>query len=118
MGNHVYYARYLELLEAARGEFFRYLGTTFLQWQERDTLFPVIEAHQSYLAPARYDDVLLIELWIKKAKGVRLTFAYRITDQAGTTVLEAETIHACTTISGRPKRLPKELMVHETAREG
>ena len=114
MGNHIYYARYLELLEAARGEFFRHLGTTFLQWQERDTLFPVIEAHQRYLSPARYDEVLRIELWIKQAKGLRLTFAYRITNPAGATVLEAETIHACTSISGRPKRLPKELIRRET----
>ena len=117
MGNHIYYARYLELLEAARGEIFRHLGTTFLQWQERDTLFPVVEAHQRYLSPARYDDVLRIELWIRHAKGARLTFAYRITNQAGAAVLEAETLHACTSVSGKPKRLPKELIA-ETVPEG
>ena len=110
MGNHIYYGRYLELLEAARGEFFRHLGTTFLQWQERDTLFPVVEARQRYLFPARYDDVLRIELWISQAKGARLTFGYRITNQAGAAVLEAETLHACTSVSGRPKRLPPELV--------
>ena len=85
--------RYLDLLEAARGEFFRYLGTTFLQWQGRDTIFPVIEAHQRYISPARYDEVSRVELWIAKAKGVRLSFAYRITNQAGKPVLEAETLH-------------------------
>ena len=26
LGNHIYHARYLDLLEAARGEFFRQLG--------------------------------------------------------------------------------------------
>jgi acyl-CoA thioester hydrolase len=117
VGNHIYYARYLDLLEAARGEFFRYVGTTFLQWQERDTIFPVIEAHQRYKSPARYDDVLKIELWIAKAKGVRLTFAYRITNQAGKPVLEAETLHVCTSVSGRPKRLPEELIACETVLE-
>ena len=117
MGNHIYYARYLDLLEAARGEFFRHLGTTFLQWQERDTLFPVIEAHQRYKSPARYDDVLRIELWIAKAKGVRLSFAYRITNQAGKPVLEAETLHVCTNVNGRPKRLPEALIACEGALE-
>ena len=29
-GNHIYYGRYLELMEAARGEFFRHLGKPFL----------------------------------------------------------------------------------------
>ena len=36
VGDHIYYSRYLDLLEAARGEFFRSLGCTFLQWQEQD----------------------------------------------------------------------------------
>ena len=44
LGNHVYHSRYLDWLEAARGEFIRSLGWTVLQWQERDVIFPVIEA--------------------------------------------------------------------------
>ncbi len=42
MGNHVYYSRYLEMLEGARGEFFRHLGCPFLGLQEAGTAFPVI----------------------------------------------------------------------------
>ena len=42
VGNHVYHSRYLDWLEAARGEFIRALGATVLQWQERDAIFPVI----------------------------------------------------------------------------
>ena len=48
VGNHVYYSRYLDFLEAARGEFIRSLGSTVLQWQERDVIFPVIEARLRY----------------------------------------------------------------------
>src|SRR5438132_11298610 len=51
-GNHVYYSRFLDLLEAARGEFFRHLGRTFLHWQESGTIFPVTECRLRYLAPA------------------------------------------------------------------
>src|SRR5215469_5100900 len=40
LGNHIYYSRYLDLLEAARGEFFRSLGVSFLKWQEQGTIFP------------------------------------------------------------------------------
>src|SRR5258708_5015494 len=67
IGDHVYYARYLDLLEAARGEFFRSLGATFLQWQERDTIFPVLECRLRYRSPARYDDLLSIEVWVASA---------------------------------------------------
>jgi acyl-CoA thioester hydrolase len=109
-GNHVYYGRYLELLEVARGEFFRHLGAPFLQWQEQDTIFPVVECRLRYKSPARYDDVLSIEIRVTGAEGVRLNFDYRITNQTGVPVLEAETFHACTTAAGKPKRLPQELL--------
>jgi len=110
VGNHIYYARYLNLLEIARGEFFRHLGTTFLQWQERDAIFPVLECHLRYKAPARYDDLLSIEVWPAAVKGIRLNFAHRITNQSGKLILEAETHHVCTTLTDKPKRLPEELL--------
>jgi len=109
LGNHIYYGRYTDLLEAARGEFFRRLGATFLQWQEQDTIFPVVECHLRYQAPARYDDVLTIEVWPALVKGPRLNFGYRILQPDQTVVLEAETFHVCTGMNEKPKRVPAEL---------
>lgn len=110
VGNHIYYGDYLKLLEAARGEFFRSLGTTFLQWQERDVIFPVLDCRLSYKAPARYDDMLTIEAWPTIAERVRLNFAYRILNQDERLILEAETQHVCTGLNDKPKRLPEELV--------
>lgn len=110
VGNHIYYGRYLDLLERARGEFFRQLGLTLLQWQAEDTTFPVLECRTRYKSPARYDDVLKIELWVTLAVGVRLNFAYRILNESGTLVLEGETFHACASVAGKPKRLPPQLL--------
>jgi acyl-CoA thioester hydrolase len=109
VGNHIYYARYLDLLEAARGEFFRALGTTLGQWQEQDVIFPVVECRLVYKAPARYDDVLTIETWLTAAQKVRLNFANRIINQHGAVILEAETFHVCTSLTEKPKRLPEVL---------
>jgi acyl-CoA thioester hydrolase len=109
LGNHVYYGHYLEFLEAARGELFRQLGTTFQQWQEQDTIFPVVECHLRYKAPARYDDVLAIDVWPDEVKGPRLNFGYRILKPDGKLVLEAETHHVCTGLNEKPKRVPEEL---------
>src|SRR6478736_3607304 len=78
VANHIYYSRYLDLLEAARGEFFRHLGITFLEWQQQDVIFPVIECRLRYKTPARYDDVVATEIWVTAAEGVRLNFAYRM----------------------------------------
>jgi acyl-CoA thioester hydrolase len=110
VGNHVFYGRYLEILEAARGEFFRQLGVTFLAWQERGFMFPVVEAHLHYKALASYDDVLQVEIWVTAAEKVRLNFACRVTNQAGTLVLEAETLHVCMNLAEKMKRLPEELV--------
>ena len=109
MGDHVYYANYLRLLEAARNEFFRHLGLPFLALQNQDALFPVVECHLRFKTAARYDELLAIEVWPTLAERVRLNLSYRILNPAGGVVLEAETHHACTTIGGKPKRLPEDL---------
>ena len=114
VGNHIYYSRYLDLLEAARGEFFRQLDSTFLHWQSQDTVFPVVECRLQYKAPARYDDVLTIEIWPVFAQGVRLNFAFRITEQSGRLILRGETHHVCTRLDEKPKRLPAELVARLT----
>jgi acyl-CoA thioester hydrolase len=109
VGNHVYHARYLDFLEAARGEFLRALESTVEFWQAQDVIFPIIEARLRYRYPARYDDVLAIEVWPSLVQGVRVNFGHRIVNQAGKLILEAETFHACTSISEKPKRIPAEL---------
>jgi acyl-CoA thioester hydrolase len=109
LGNHIYYARYLDLLERARGELFRHLGSTFLHWQEQDTIFPVIEARLKYKGAARYDDLLVIEVWLTELGRIRLRFAYRILDEANRILIEAETSHVCAGMNDKPKRVPEEL---------
>jgi len=109
VGNHIYYARYLNLLEEARGELFRTVGKPLAELQEADLIFPVIECRLRYRYPSRYDDVLTIETWITTAEKIRLNFAHRIINQSGKLILEAETHHACTSLSEKPRRLPEEL---------
>ena len=109
VGDHIYHSRYLDLMEAARGEFIRSLGRTVLALQNDDCIFPVIEARLRYKFPARYDDVLAIEVWPTLVERVRLNFGHRILNQDGKLVLEAETFHACTTRAEKPKRLPEDM---------
>jgi acyl-CoA thioester hydrolase len=106
IGDHIYHSRYLDLLEAARGEFMRSLGESVLAQQEADYIYPVIEARVRYHAPARYDDLLTIEVWVTRVGGVRLNFGHRILNQQGKLILEADTFHCCTGRDEKPKRLP------------
>ncbi|MSU35829.1 MAG: acyl-CoA thioesterase [Pedosphaera sp.] len=110
VGNHVYYGRYLEILEAVRGEFFRDIGTSFLELQNQGALFPVVEVRLRYRGAAHYDDELTIELSVISAKRVRLDFGYRIVDATGNVLVEGETHHVCTSVNNELKRLPSELV--------
>ena len=110
VGNHIYYARYLDLLEEARGEFFRALEIPFLQLQNDGTIFPVIEARLRYKISARYDDLLAIEIWLTRLQGVRINFSYRVRNQDGGLVLEAETFHTCAGLNEKPKRIAEALI--------
>ena len=110
VGNHVYYARYLDLLEAARGEFFRFLEIPFLQLQKDGTIFPVIESHLRHKISARYDDLLTTEIWLTRLQGVRINFAYCVRNQDNGLVLEGETFHASSGLNEKPKRIPLPLI--------
>jgi acyl-CoA thioester hydrolase len=110
LGNHVYYSRYLDILERARGEFFRHIGKPLADLQQEDFTFPVLECHLKYHAPARYDDRLTIGVSITVAKGARLNFRHRILAQDSRCLIECETFHVCASIAEKPKRLPKELL--------
>lgn len=110
LGNHVYHSRYFDILEAARGEFFRQAGFPLTVLQDQDTIFPVLECRAKFRFPARYDDLLKVAVWVTLARGVRLHFAHQVTIEPRGLILEAETLHACTNVSNKPKRLPPELL--------
>jgi acyl-CoA thioester hydrolase len=110
LGNHVYYANYLNMLEVARGAFFRQLGEPLLRLQDQGLMFPVIECSLRFLAPARYDDRLSIHVWLRELRGVRLTFAYGVENEARRVLLEGRIRHVCASLNEKPRRLPGNLI--------
>lgn len=110
LGDHVYYSRYLDLLEAARGEMFRSLGQPFRDWQAKGFTFPVMEVQLHYHRQARYDDELSIELWLSHLDRVRMHFGCAIRNAKPELILEGETHHVCASLEGKPRRLPVEFL--------
>jgi len=110
VGNHVYYSRYLDMLEEARGEFFRRAGCPLLDLQEKGMAFPVIEAEIAFKGPARYDDLLTFQLWLTELRGIRLSFGFRILNASGATLAEGQTRHVCVSLDEKPKRPPSDLI--------
>jgi len=95
----VYYANYLVWFELGRVEFMRSLGFDYKQMEIEDgCILPVIEATCRYKAPARYDDIILIDAWPVLLRGSLLKFAYRVIRASTARELqqvlaEGETVH-------------------------
>jgi acyl-CoA thioester hydrolase len=85
------------------------LGEPLIKWQQADTIFPVVECRVRYKGAARYDDLLKIEVWVSQLERVRLELAHRIVNEAGAEILVASTVHACTSLTDKLKRIPEEL---------
>ena len=101
--------KYLEYFEVGRTELLRSRGLAYSEFERMGTRLPLIEAHVSYKAPARYDDVLLIESAVEDYHVPRLRIDYSIT-RAGTSdiIATGHTVHAFQEIaSGRVIRPPK-----------
>jgi acyl-CoA thioester hydrolase len=113
----VYYANYLRYFELGRSEFLRAHGGSYRDMEAAGLMLPVIEATCPYLAPARYEDLLLIGTEVSAVSRVTLTFRYEVTRSGEEAVLCAgTTIHACLGKNGRPTRLPDWVARLATAR--
>ena len=77
-GGVVYYARYLEMFERARGFYVEEFDLTLVDMLEKNCLFVCRRAELDYLSPARLGDALQIKTWISEKGRSYLTFYYEI----------------------------------------
>lgn len=103
-----YYSNYFVWFEVARTEYFRSLGISYRDIEEKGMYLMVASASCRYLYPAKYDDLVRIQAWIPAIKNSSLKFEYKlfIDDK---TIANGESVHVFTDRAGRPMRMPKEL---------
>ena len=102
----VYYANYLIWMEVGRTDFCRESGFNYRDLEREERAFlTVAEANCRYLAPARYDDDILIETELARVRSRVAEFTYRI--KCGSTLLaEGRTVHVVIGTDGRPRTMP------------
>lgn len=107
----VYHANYLKWLEIGRTEMLREMGIVYVELEATGYNLPLTEIHCHYLAPARYDDFILIETEIEYLKRASIKFNYTIWDENKEKALvEGYSIHAFTNNKGKIVRAPKEII--------
>ena len=110
-GGVVYYANYFKYFERARTEFLRQKGVSVAELASQGILFVVNEARIKYLAPARYNDVLLVDTAIADKGGASFVLSHTVADMlTGRLIVEGSARLVCVkTDTGRPVRLPDVL---------
>jgi acyl-CoA thioester hydrolase len=102
----VYYANYLIWMELGRTDFCRECGFTYRDLErEQQAYLTVAEANCRYLAPARYDDQIVVETEMTRAGSRIVEFSYRI--KSGATLLaQGRTVHVVIGTDGKPRSMP------------
>jgi acyl-CoA thioester hydrolase len=87
----VYYGNYAVFFEVARVEAMRHLGISYKSLEDKGILMPVIEYNTKYLKPAKYDDLLTINVIIRKMPSLKIAFEYEVYNEEKTLLNLAET---------------------------
>ncbi|MEO1638379.1 MAG: tol-pal system-associated acyl-CoA thioesterase [Pseudomonadota bacterium] len=101
----VYYANYLKFIERARSEWVRALGIDQVAMRDEGLVFAVRRVEADYLAPARYDDELIVETTMRPGSGVRMVVQQDVT-RGAELLFSAEVTIICMTPEGAVARLP------------
>jgi acyl-CoA thioester hydrolase len=106
----VYYANYLVWMEIGRAEYCRAVGVRYRDMEVEDgILLTVAEATCRYLAPAYYDDEVIVRTSVQDAHPRLVRFSYEmIGGHDGRRLATGDTKHIFCGRDGKPKRLPEK----------
>ncbi len=110
-GGVVYNATYLRYFEQGRGEFMRECGLPYKLLEDRGFILPLVESYLRYKAPARYDDLLLIETCLADLTPFSCRFHCQIRNTEDNRLLvKGFTSHASINRQGKLTRLPDDVL--------
>lgn len=109
MAGIVYHANFLKFIERARSDWVRGLGVDQRAMKEEDGhVFVVRRIECDYLAPAHYDDELLVETTTEQVTGVRLTMR-QVVRRGAEVLFSALVTVVVVNEAGQPMRLPANI---------
>lgn len=87
----VYHGNYAQYLEMGRIEWLRDIGVSYKTMEEEGVMLPVISLNVNFKKSAFYDDLITVETILDKTPSVRISFSYKIYNQANEILAEAKT---------------------------
>jgi acyl-CoA thioester hydrolase len=97
----VWHGHYIRYMEDAREAFGRKYGLGYMFIHDHGYVAPIVDMQLHYKQTAGIDDVLLVEITYRPAKGGKLIFDYVIYRESDRSlILKATTIQLFTTVEG------------------
>jgi len=104
-----YYANYFVWFETGRVELLRSRGVVYRDLETMGSFIPVVEAGAKYMAPARFDDELLIRTKLVRIGNSSMRFeneVYKLPEMG--LLCTGHTVHVLVGSDGKPKQIPSE----------
>jgi acyl-CoA thioester hydrolase len=104
----VYYANYFVWMEIGRTDYCKSIGFSYRDMEHEDANMAVVDATCRYIAPARYDDEILVRTTVERLSRRLVTFAYQIYNTANDKLLaEGKTVHITVGKDGKTCSIPE-----------
>lgn len=107
----VYHANYVVWFEIGRTEWCRAAGLPYRAMEDAGILILVTSVQVTYRRSARYDDAIVVRTTMTELSGRGCAFGYEIRDAQGRVLAEGSTRHVFADKSGRPHRVPDEMVL-------
>jgi acyl-CoA thioester hydrolase len=105
----VYHANYLVWMEVGRVEYWRTMGLRYRDMERDGILLTVVEVQCRYLAPAQYDDEIIVRTSVAEANPRMIRFEYELTNAGdGRRIATASTKHIFCGRDWHPSKLPEK----------
>jgi len=108
----VHYSNYFRFFERAEEEFYRSLNFSFADTAKKGLWFPRVEAFCQYKKPARFNDLVEVELTIDELKQKSMKINFRILNAETSELLATGyvVIVVADKQTGRSTQMPVEIM--------
>lgn len=104
----VHHSNYIRYLEEARCYMLEKIGMPYKQIEAEGILIPVLGVSCEYKFPAKFEDIIVIDVKFKKYNGIRMEMQYTIKNkETEQLIMNAETRHCFTDINMKPIQLKK-----------
>jgi acyl-CoA thioester hydrolase len=108
----VHFSNYFRFFEKAEEEFYRHLGFSFNDFIHKGFWLPRVEACCQYKKPARFNDLLEVELMIEELKEKSVKYGFNIFNKDSHVLLATgyAVVVAADKQTGKSAQIPKEIM--------